>query len=1343
MKKSLLAIVFLLLISALLYVLNNSKKEHHSEILKKHPFNSSLELSKEERLSKGIPPNKYFEEKYLLEINPFTGRTHPENIYNTQQSLKKKQLYQQRTPGDGIDNQWVERGPNNVAGRTRVVMFDPNDVSNKRVFAGGVSGGLWVNDDITDDTSSWTRVGIDENLSVTCMAVDPNNTQIMYLGTGELYSPQQALGNGIWKSIDGGATWNNIYKITGTTSAGIVPGTYYMTDIIVRDKDGSSATTNDSEVFAAIGASFYSSNPINTFVGTNNYGIFKSTDNGSNWSKITLDVEGTTVAPNDFEIGPDNTLWLGTTRNVYGKGGGLVYNSLDGTNFTLKHTITDGRRTEIAVSKLNANTIYVLGRVYTLNEAETALISPFISLLKTTDAFATTPIDLTLPNDVDTGIPADDFTRSQAFYNLVVEVDPTNDAIAYVGGIDLFRTSDNGTTWSQISKWANNNNLATLNVSYVHADQHGWMFHPSDANKAIIGNDGGVFYANSLSTASTSTTAIEARNKDYNITQFYHGAISQSTSPEYILGGAQDNGTQFFNNASAGINGTTRVFGGDGTRCFIDKEGSYMIVSYLYNRILRFDLPYTSSYTVIQNDKNSGDFVNAMTLDDNLDIVYANGSDHLARYTDITTNSPVRTNITDALLNDITAIKVSPFTTTSSKLFVGTKSGKLVKVENANTATQTVTDISSGSFLGSISSIEFGANENEIMVTFYNFGVESIWYTDDGGINWSNKEGDIPDINVRCILMNPLNNDEVIIGTELGVWNTTNFKDVSPNWNHSYNGMSNVAVTTLSLRTSDNTILASSFGRGMYTGKFTANPLTTWNGSVDSDWTNVNNWSNGLPAIDIDVKIPNTSTKPILNSTVTLDNLSVEAAAELTLNESAGLTVKENLITEGTITINSSISNSGSLIVEGTSTGDITYNRSVSTNWHLISPPVIGQTYNNTWVSDNLIASGSVNSNQRGIATYDNNLASWDYMLADESSTFEQGKGYSILKTTTGNLKFKGSILTSSTTEDIDNGTSSAFNLIGNVYSSYIPINNGADVTNNFLDLNTVPLNELTIWLWNGSSYNPINHASASQYLAPGQGFFVKSKPAGGAVSYSNLMRSHQTKLFYKKQQVRPEIRLFLKKGKSNKYADIFYIENTTEGFDNGYDSSLYAGNSSNFEVFTKLINQEEEMNLSIQSIPKDYSIVIPVGMIAPANEEIEIRIDAKNIDAPKKIYLEDKKEGVFTLFENKNTVYKFVNDTEINGSGRFYIHTSSKTLQIKDDTLTNAKIYLNNGKIHFDNLPEGEKIIFIYSVLGKLILKDKLLGNTSISVEKLSKAPYIIRLETEKGTMQKKIIIN
>ena len=362
MKKSIAILIFLVLIVFVYSISSNRNsreiiKEKHSLILKTHVLNKTLELSREERLANGVPPNKYLEEKYLLEINPYTGRTHPENIYNTQQELKKKRSIQFRTPGDGVDNLWTERGPNNVGGRTRVVLFDPNDNTHKRVFAGGVSGGLWVNNDITDDTSSWTRIGINENLSVTCMAVDPNNSQIMYIGTGELYSPQQALGNGIWKSIDGGASWNNVYKVRGTTSSGTVPGTYYITDIVVRDNDGSNLTTNDSEVFAAIGASFYSSNPISTFVGTNDYGIFKSTDNGSNWSQVTLGAGADKVAPNDFEIGKDNILWLGTTRNVYGKTGGRVYSSSDGINFTLKHTITDGRRTEIAVSKTNANSI--------------------------------------------------------------------------------------------------------------------------------------------------------------------------------------------------------------------------------------------------------------------------------------------------------------------------------------------------------------------------------------------------------------------------------------------------------------------------------------------------------------------------------------------------------------------------------------------------------------------------------------------------------------------------------------------------------------------------------------------------------------------------------------------------------------------------------------------------------------------------------------------------------------------------------------------------------------------------------------------------------------------------
>ncbi|WP_299683584.1 hypothetical protein, partial [uncultured Tenacibaculum sp.] len=90
------------------------------------------------------------------------------------------------------------------------------------------------------------------------------------------------------------------------------------------------------------------------------------------------------------------------------------------------------------------------------------------------------------------------------------------------------------------------------------------------------------------------------------------------------------------------------------------------------------------------------------------------------------------------------------------------------------------TDITGSEFVGSISDIEFGATENDIFVTFHNYGVRNIWYTNDGGTTWFDKEGNFPDIPVKSILQNPLNREEVIIGTDLGVWKTSNFSATSP-----------------------------------------------------------------------------------------------------------------------------------------------------------------------------------------------------------------------------------------------------------------------------------------------------------------------------------------------------------------------------------------------------------------------------------------------------------------------------------------------------------------------------------------------------------------------------------
>jgi len=967
MKKKILFISTIVLSFGILYALIITQeseveklKHTHATFLKNHPYTKTLTLTKAERKAQGLPPGKYFEQEYLNEINPNTGRIHKKELFELQKKLNTQRLAQ-RTPGDASDNAWVERGPNNVGGRTRAVIFDPNDTTHKRVFAGGVSGGLWVNNDITDGNSSWTRVGILENLTVSCIAIDPNNSNIWYVGTGESYTNGAVNGNGVWKTVDGGVTWNHVfggvtgdssvepgatftvnspasiagsysYSITtafgvalntaitgdlvladdginpnedgcttftnaaamngkiavirrgscnfddkvknaqnagaiavimvnnvgtdpfsmggddttvtipsamvsmndgnaiiaelgntvnvtllpGTKAAGynVVPGVQHVNDIVVRNNNGV------SEVFIAAAESFYSAGSPSTLNGVNEIGIYKST-NGTSFAKLAfpLTTGGNAYEPNNIKIAADNSIYVSTLSDVFGEGGGAIFQSTDGVTFTLKHTVSNGRRTEIAVSSTNADVVYVLAQLSTSG-------SP-IGMYKTIDGFTTTTA-VSLPSDRDTGIPASDFTRGQSYYDLVIEVDPTDDTKIYAGGIDLFRSTNSGTNWTQISKWSNNNFLSGLTIPLVHADQHALVFHPTDTDKAIIGNDGGVFYASSLSSAISSTTAILARNNNYNVTQFYHGAIGQDASNELLLSGAQDNGTQFVSGASAGINSTTDVYGGDGAYSFIDKDGEYMIVSYVYNVKVRFTLPYTGARVTISNDKNTGSFINPSELDDHLDILYTNssggGTDSIARFTGIKTFSPLRKNFGNALLTSkTTAFKVSPYTTSSTKLFVGTANGLVLKIDNANTNAPTWSKISNGlDVAGSVSSIEFGKNEDEILVAFHNYGVTNIWFTEDGGTTWASKEGDFPDIPVKAILMNPLNNDEVIIGTELGVWRTGNFKEVSPKWAQSNNGMSNVKVTSFSLRTSDNTVMATSYGRGMFTGTFTA-----------------------------------------------------------------------------------------------------------------------------------------------------------------------------------------------------------------------------------------------------------------------------------------------------------------------------------------------------------------------------------------------------------------------------------------------------------------------------------------------------------------------------------------
>lgn len=166
--------------------------------------------------------------------------------------IPKERLKEARKVRDGILNRnntksasvisgvnWTERGPNNVGGRTRALMWDPNDANNTKVWAGSVSGGLWYNNDITSSSSTWQAVDDTwDNISISAITYDPNDNNIMYVGTGEGHVIGSTRGEGMYKSTDGGSTWTHMTAANSFYATDV--NFHYVNDIIVKNESGTS-----------------------------------------------------------------------------------------------------------------------------------------------------------------------------------------------------------------------------------------------------------------------------------------------------------------------------------------------------------------------------------------------------------------------------------------------------------------------------------------------------------------------------------------------------------------------------------------------------------------------------------------------------------------------------------------------------------------------------------------------------------------------------------------------------------------------------------------------------------------------------------------------------------------------------------------------------------------------------------------------------------------------------------------------------------------------------------------------------------------------------------------------
>jgi len=676
---------------------------------------------------------------------------------------------------------WVERGPNTdivgpsngntrgpgnnavTSGRMRAIFVDLADATNKTVWAGSVSGGLWKTSDITASPSSWQLVNdFLGNLAIASICQNPANTNVMYFGTGEkTFNVDAVRGGGVWKSTDHGVTWNLLVNTTGFT--------------------------NVSKVLCDAAGNVYVAT-----IGAN--GVQRSNDGGVNWTNITP--TGLTNYVTEMRISSTGRLHIVC---------GYRNNGISGYRFTdTPSTVAAGTWTSPTTTFPTAynSELAVAGTTLYALPSNASDLTP--TIYKSTDGGDNWATTTTSPSG---GAAEPTINAGQGWFDLAIGVDPNNPNIVIAGGLNFYRSEDGGVTWGQITRWVG----TTFN--YVHADHHTVVWN---GTQVLTATDGGIFYS------SDNGASFTDRNVGLRLKQFYSCAIHPTTT-NYFLAGAQDNGTHQLTNT--GLGGSTEVQGGDGGFTHIDEdEPQYQFTSTTsgnYRRSMNGGVSWSS----VSNPLSAqGQFINPTEYDDVNNRMYTSASaGTYIRWDDPQSgNTFTSVSIATATPNTVRSIKVSPYT--NNRVYFGTAGGAVVKVDNADQATATATNITDATMPqvngNVVSCVNVGTSDNSLIASYSNYGIAHVWISLNGGSAWVNINGNLPDIPVRWAMFYPENNDKAIIATEMGIYETDDINGASTVWVQNAT-FPTVRTNMLQYRPKDNTLLAATHGRGLWTTTIT------------------------------------------------------------------------------------------------------------------------------------------------------------------------------------------------------------------------------------------------------------------------------------------------------------------------------------------------------------------------------------------------------------------------------------------------------------------------------------------------------------------------------------------
>ena len=745
--------------------------------------------------------------KWLLLRDPATNEI-PRDIGTRELAFVKKLAGKTMGRHLTADIDWIARGPCDIGGRTKALALDVTDEN--IILAGCVSSGMWKS---TDGGASWRKTTAPDQLhSVSCIAQNTamGNENIWYYGTGEwsggmggsasipLMTGVIYRGDGIFKSTDSGESWSLLPST--------VSGTPTATDSF--DFVSKVVTFGEDRLYAATST-----------------GLFKSTNGGDSWQHV-IDF-GADYPSTDIALTSDDTCYAAVAGDGPANG---IYKSADGEtwdNITPVDWPDTTDRIVIAVSPSNENVIYFLVEVAYLKQ----------QLRKYEVGVGWTDLSANLP-----------FGGEMITYGgkmLILYVKPDDGNTLFVGTVGLYRSTDGGQSFEQIGAYHD-----------FHVDQHSIAFYPSDPRVMIVGNDGGLFRTNDNVAEIDSTpygTQIdwESLNDGYVTTQFYAIALDHGTpGSETILGGTQDNSWLFTTTSDPEIPWTSIWKGAtDGGFSAISDSGDYYYTSQAatFHIWRHWYVGETHHFTEVTMSDTAGGslWLPPFILDPHdTKIMYLPWRTLMWRNSDLTEIPEivpgVPTDVNWTQLDSvkdyyISALGMSP--AEPRRLYYASIHGDMFKMDNPHQGQPVPQKLSTDIFPpdGYPHCVAVDPTDaNEVMVVFPNYGVISIYASEDGGDTWTPVSGNLeenPDgsgsgPSVRWVSILYVDDKPIYFaGTSVGLFSSTELDGMNTVWvQEGASTIGNVVIDMIDVRQSDGFVVVGTHGNGVYSTHVTEYP---------------------------------------------------------------------------------------------------------------------------------------------------------------------------------------------------------------------------------------------------------------------------------------------------------------------------------------------------------------------------------------------------------------------------------------------------------------------------------------------------------------------------------------